>query len=379
MHIPRILPIKKELERKSLLLLGPRQTGKSTLIRHQVRADHVYNLLHADVFQRLSARPSLIRESLTPKTKLFVIDEIQKLPSLMDEVHSMIEEHRIRFLLTGSSARKIKRSHTSLLGGRAAIRRLFPFVFPELNDFNLTRVLHFGSIPSIYLSRHPWQDLKDYVGTYLKEEILAEALTRKIESFSRFLVTAAVSNTRILNFEEIGRDAQVPSRTVREYFKLLEDTLMGSLLEPFRKGKSRKTVAKAKFYFFDIGVANALTDQKEFSEHSDVFGRAFEHLIFNELNAFRHYYDKSFPLTFWQNYSRQEVDFILGDSIAIEVKSTQLAHEKHLKGLRAIADTMKLKRAILVTRDPQKRKVGNVQIIPWHMFLEDLWAGRMVP
>lgn len=384
MYIQRVAPVNEELKRGSVLLLGPRRTGKSALIREEVRADAVYNLLKSDVFQRLSARPSLIREESAGK-RLIVIDEIQKLPDLLDEVHLMMEEHGARFLLTGSSARKLRRGSGSLLAGRARPLRMAPFCFPEIPEFDLGRRLQFGSLPPVWLSEQPADELAGYSGTYLLEEVQAEALARKIEGFSRFLSTAALSNTLLVNFEAVASDAQVPARTVREYYAVLQDTLMGVLLEPFHprpRGAvrvSRKPVSKAKFYFFDTGVAHALIGQRDLADGTDAFGRAFEHFVYQELAAYQAYRKRSGRLQFWRTQLGAEVDFVLDGVVAVEAKSTTMVSERHLRGLALLGEETPLARRIVVSRDPKRRRMGTVEVLPYRPFLEELWGGKLWP
>lgn len=375
MYIKRKCPILKDLETRSVLLLGPRRTGKSALIREELKADKVYNLLKSDTFLRLSARPSLIRESLEKNDKLVIIDEIQKLPSLMDEVHFMIEELGIRFLLTGSSARKLKRTHTSLMAGRAKTRRLFPFVSAEVPDFNLEQVLLYGTLPPFYLSNNPADELRSYVGDYLQEEIKAEALSRNIEAFSRFLHRAALSSGELINFESVANDAQMPARTIREHYTVLEDTLIGTMLHSFETQK-RKAVSKGKFYFFDVGVLNALIGQTSITPHSKAFGTVFEYFIFQELFAYVSYQDKIRVLNFWRSTTHDEVDFVMGGEIAIEVKSTQTVDDADLKGLKLLHQDTPMKRLIVVCREPEKRKDGHIEIYPYRQFLSELWSDK---
>ncbi len=246
-------------------------------------------MLEADTFRKLSFSPESIRKSIKPDTKLIVIDEIQKLPSLMDEVHLMIEDYKIKFLLTGSSARKLHKSYTSLMAGRATRLFMHPFNSQELEKYNLNSVLLHGSIPAIYQSEAPYQELSDYVGLYLKEEILAEALVRKIENFSRFLGFAATTNGQILNFEQLSQDAQVPARTIREYYQLLEDTLFGTTIYPIKSTKKRKSSAKGKFYFFDLGVVSALLRRQKLNPKTPEYGSAFEHFILLEIICYKDY------------------------------------------------------------------------------------------
>ena len=375
--IQRLLPIAKDLERGSVLLLGPRRTGKSFLIRHQIKPDRVYNLLRSDTFQALSARPSLIRESLLPLDRLIVIDEIQKLPTLMDEVHVMIEETRTHFLLTGSSARKLRRTHTSLMAGRAKTRLLFPFVSAEIEHWDLDRAMRFGMLPPVLLAEDPEEVISTYVGDYLREEIQAEALTRKIENFSRFLHRAAMSNTEMLNFESVASDAQVPARTVREYYAILQDTLLGTIVEPLRTTGKRKPVAHGKFYFFDVGVANALLGSFDASDNHPLLGKRFENLIFQELRAYISYMKPRSVLNFWRTQQGDEVDFIIDGNIAIEAKASQLVTERDLKGIQAMSSEAALKKSIIVSRDQHRRSLSGVEILPVAVFLKRLWAGEI--
>ncbi len=380
MHIDRIIPLERDLETRSVLLLGPRRTGKTWWVQHQAPTHRAYDLLKSDVFQRLSARPSLIRESLGAGDRLIVIDEIQKLPVLMDEVHVMIEETGTCFLLTGSSSRKLERSHTSLMGGRARTRLLCPLVSAELEAWDLQRAIQYGMLPPVYLSDDPLGDLDSYVGTYLREEIMAEALSRKIENFSRFLHHAAHASGEIVNFESVGRDAQVPARTIREYYSVLLDTLMGAMLEPLQTTGKRKAVSKGKFYFFDIGVVHSLTGELSVPPHTAGYGKAFEHLIWQELNAYQKYFARRSRINFFRDIHGAEVDFVLDERIAVEVKSAQIVHDKHLRGLEAILEQsdFPIERRIVVCQEPQRRKVAGIEMIPYGEFLEELWSGTLL-
>jgi len=378
MYIPRKIKFKDQLKKGSILLLGPRRTGKSSLIKNEIAPDRVFNLLESDTFQKVSQRPSLIRESIQKSGELIVIDEIQKLPILMDEVHTMIENHGAHFLLTGSSARKLSRTYTKLMGGRARSMTLHPFSFSETTKFDLEKILTFGTIPSIYLSDDPWEEIRTYVSDYIREEILEEGLSRKIGQFSRFLESAALTHTELLNFEEIGRDAQTPARTIRDYYSILEDTLFGEILLPYKKHPTRKSVAHGKFYFFDIAVPHGLTKIKEIVPKSTQFGTAFEHLVFRELATYRDYQDPDLEITFYRDTSKREVDFILNNNCGIEVKSTELVNDKEIQTLKQIREELKLQRAIVVSRDKVKRKIEGVEIIPVAEFLSELWSGKIV-
>lgn len=377
-YIPRALSLAPALAGKSVLLLGPRQTGKSSLIRHDLKDARVYNLLDSELFVSLSRRPSRIREETAGKAGLVVIDEVQKLPVLLDEVQLMMEERGTRFLLTGSSARKLRRGGVNRLGGRARTVTLHPFVSAELGDLDLGRALRFGLLPPVHFSGSPEADLADYVGTYLREEVAAEGLTRNVPAFSRFLEVAALRNGRQVNFTNIANDAQVARTTVQEYFEVLKDTLLAFELPAWQRSVKRKPVQVHKFYFFDVGVAHALKGGGELRERSPEFGAAFESLIFQELRA---YADYRLPgpgphLHYWRSKSGFEVDFILSDRTAVEVKASRNVAVQDLKGLLALAEEKKVARLLCVGLEPRRRRVGAVDILPWREFLAGLWAGE---
>lgn len=377
-YVTRLLDVAGALDRKSLLLLGPRLTGKSSLIRHALKGARVYNLLDNDVFVKLSRQPSRIREELTAGDRVVVIDEIQKLPILLDEVQLLIEERGTRFLLTGSSARKLRRSGANLLGGRAGSMTLHPFVSKELGPLDLDRVLRFGLIPQVYFSEDPEADVTDYVGTYLREEVAAEGLTRNVPAFSRFLEVAALCAGRQINFSKISNDAQVARTTVQEYFEILKDTLLAYELPAWQKSVKRKPVQVHKFYFFDLGVAHCLRGGGVLKEKSPEFGSAFEAFMFHELRSYADY--RFGPLKerlhYWRSKSGFEVDFILADRSAIEVKAGRNVSMQDLKGLRALAEERKLKNLVCVSLEPQRRLVGDIEVLPWKLFLERLWADE---
>jgi predicted AAA+ superfamily ATPase len=375
----RVLDIAAEAAKRSIFLFGPRQTGKSHLLRRVFPGAPYYNLLLADQFARLSANPGLIREELSagvdPAHSPVIVDEVQKLPLLLDEVHNLIEQHGYRFVLTGSSSRKLKRGGANLLAGRAWVRHLHPLVFPEVPDMDLLRVLNHGALPSVYLSEYPQADLQAYCGTYLKEEIQAEAVTRRIENFSRFLRVAAMANADLLNAESVARDCSVPPRTVREYFHVLEDTLIGTMLAPYGQTVRRKPVATSKFYLFDVGVGNELAGRRGIERGNELFGKCFEHFIFTELRAWIDYTQDPRPLTFWRDVQGHEVDFVIGDDIAIEVKGTGSVHPGSLTGLRMLSEEVALHHKLVVSMDPAPRRIDDVTVLPWRDFLTRLWSG----
>jgi predicted AAA+ superfamily ATPase len=376
--VPRALDLAALARRKSLFLFGPRQTGKTALVRHALTDARVYDLLDADVFLTLSRRPAQLGEELGPKDRLVVLDEIQKLPVLLDEVHRLIEQRDIRFVLTGSSARKLRRGGVNLLGGRAPSRTLHPFVLRELGDqFVLQKALDRGLVPPIYFSDRPREDLRAYVGTYLKEEIAAEALTRNVPAFSRFLEVAALNHGTMLNFSAVASDAQVPVSTVREYFHILEDTLLARSLPAWTRSRTRKAIGTAKHYFFDVGVVRHLQHRSGISRRSPEFGEAFETYVFHELSTYIDY-TEAVPLAYWRSTSNFEVDFVLADKTAIEVKAKEPVGERDLRGMRALKEESLLKHYVVVSLEPRARTVDGIRILPWQQFLAELWQGAFV-
>ena len=377
-YVPRALDIAGLSRRKSLFLFGPRQTGKTALIHRALPSAKVYDLLDGDVFRTLSHRPARLGEELERGDRLVVVDEIQKLPELLDEVHRLIEQRSIHFVLTGSSARKLRRGGVNLLGGRAPTRTLHPFIYRELGDeFVLERALDRGLLPSIYFSTDPRADLGAYVGAYLREEIAAEALTRNVPAFSRFLEVAALCHGTMLNFSQIASDAQTPISTVREYFHILEDTLVARLVPAWTRTRTRKAIGTAKYYFFDCGVVRRLQHRTGLARRSPEFGEAFESYIFHELSTYIDYTGAG-PLAYWRSTSNFEVDFVLAGTTAIEVKSKDPVGERDLRGIRALKEEALLKNYIVVSLEPRPRTVEGIRILPWKDFLERLWDGALV-
>lgn len=376
----RALNLKELVRHQSLFLLGPRQTGKSTLLRHLFPEAAFYDLLEADTFRELSARPEYLRQTLPPQCDLVIVDEIQKLPSLLDEIQLLMDRNkRLKFILTGSSARKLRRGGANLLAGRAWVCRLHPLVSVELGFERLKDRLNRGGLPLVLDSPRFLEELKAYVGTYLREEIQAEGLTRSISSFSRFLDVAGSTNGEQVNFTAVGSDAGVPARTVREFYQVLEDTLVGHQLQAYRKTRKRKPVATARFYFFDVGVANNLLRRGEIQEGSDAFGRALEHLVFLELRAFLDYQRLDPELCYWRSLSQLEVDFVVGDQVGIEVKSKPRVSPRDYRGLLALAEEVPLRRKIVISRERLPRTTDEgVEIFPVRAFLEALWQGRIL-
>jgi predicted AAA+ superfamily ATPase len=307
-----------------------------------------------------------------------IIDEIQKLPQLLNEVHDLIESRQLRFVLSGSSTAKLRRGGVNLLGGRARIRHLHPFVSAEVPGWDLLRAARVGGIPSVYFSDQPYEDLRAYAGVYLQMEVQAEALVRGIEPFSRFLAVAGMMSGEQLNFERVGSDAGVPARSVREFYQILQDTLLGELLPVFTAAlPKRKPASHAKFYLFDVGLSNVLAGRTEVEPGTPSFGRALEHLVFCELRAWQEYRHDNRRLAFWRARDGSEVDFVIGDEIAIEVKGSASVADRDLAGLRRLAEETSLRRSIVVSLETAPRRVGNVDILPAREFLQHLWDGAI--
>lgn len=378
--IDRLLKL-EEVATESVFLWGARQTGKSTLLEALFPNARYYDLLKSDEFERLHRRPALLREELmmADETDIVVIDEVQKIPELMDEVHWLITKKGIRFILCGSSARKLQRCGANLLGGRAVRNVLYPFVSAELADFNLLRAVNNGMIPRHYLIENPWKRLQAYVGDYLQEEILAEALTRNLNSFSRFLEAAALTNGEILNYQNIATDCGVSSPTAKEYFSILVETLLGYMVPAYSRTVKRRLIQAPKFYFFDVGIVNYLTKRKNLSPGSADFGHAFEHFIIQELIAYIGYTRSEHHLSYWHTASGYEVDVILGDAkVAVEIKSCAEVQSRHLKGLKAFQEEHPDAKLIIVSLDANPRIMNGVEVWPAMQFLQKLWAGKII-
>jgi predicted AAA+ superfamily ATPase len=373
--IERIPDLKRWLKSKSHFLFGPRQTGKSFLIRHTLPDHRVYDLLDTSVFLALSQNPGRMAEEVGPTERIVVIDEIQRLPVLLNEVHRLIEERGLRFLLTGSSARKLRRGGVNLLGGRARTKYLHPLTWKELGGhFDLDRALQNGLLPSIYFSDDPGADLRAYAGTYLQQEIVAEGAVRNVPAFSRFLRVAALCNGQIVNFTNVANDAQVPRTTVYEYFEILKDTLILQELPAWRESTVRKPLVSSKYYLFDVGIAGAIQG-RAFRKGTPEYGEALETFLLHELVSYRDYGSEE-PLYFWRSTSGFEVDFILADHTAIEVKAKSNITDRDLKSLKALAEEEKFKRYICVCLERRRRVVDGIQILPIIDFLEALWGGQ---
>ena len=363
-------------------LWGARQTGKTTLLHDRYPGAKFYDLLDTSLSAELSVRPRILREEvLAERPATVVIDEVQHVPLLLEEVHWLLENTGTRFILCGSSARKLRRRSRNLLGGRAVDFHLLPLTSQEIGDVDLPRLLRHGALPVHYLVDDPSPLLKAYVHNYIKAEIIDESATRNIPGFSRFLQIAGLCHGQQINYANVARETGVSASTVRNYFQLLEDTLLGFTLEPWRRRKKRRLVETAKFYLFDVGVANQLhPDTAAVSEGSDRFGRAFEHFVLNEVRTYLSYRRLDHPVTYWRTSSGFEVDLIVGDmDLAIECKSTRDIRTGDLKGLRALGEEAKVGRKLVVSRVENLRTTEDgVEILPWRVFCERLWSKELL-
>jgi predicted AAA+ superfamily ATPase len=377
-------------EGQSAFLWGARKTGKSFYLRERYPDSIYYNLLETDEFIRLTKEPYLLRREIQAHTpemlkNPIIIDEVQKVPALLDEVHHLIESSSAYFILCGSSARKLKKEGANLLGGRAWRYEFYPLVYPEIPQFDLVRALNNGMIPSHYTAQNWKKTIKAYINDYLKEEIRAEGLARNLRAFSQFLDVAAFSNGELINYSNIARDCGVDAKTVKEYYQILVDTLLGYVIMPYHhKRKREDLVATPKFYYFDTGLVKGLTHQPIDDLKGSVAGKAFEHYILMELIAYRGIKDLDFDITFWRTTSGLEIDFVLGDAeIAIEVKISANPSKADLRGLISFAEEYQPKRTLVVcmAARPQKRELDHkatIDILPWKNFLEQLWGGDVL-
>ena len=366
----------------ALFLWGARQTGKTTFLHDRYPDATFYDLLDTTLSAELSVRPQILREEvLAQEPPLVVIDEVQHVPLLLEEVHWLLENTSTRFILCGSSARKLRRRSRNLLGGRAIDFHLLPLTSREIGNVDLAKILQYGALPPHYLVDNPSPLLKAYVHNYIKAEIIDESATRNIPAFSRFLQIVGLSHGQQINYANVARESGVSASTVRNYFQLLEDTLLGFTLDPWRRRRKRRLVETAKFYLFDIGVANQLHPESSVvAEGSDRFGRAFEHFILNEMRAYKAYKRLDIPISYWRTSSGFEVDLIVGNmELAIECKSTREIRAVDLKGLRALNEEHALKRKIVVSRVEKPRTTEDtIEILPWRTFCRDLWTGNLI-
>lgn len=374
--------------RQSAFLWGPRKTGKSTYLRKRFPESLRFDFLKSDLYLEIMKDPSRLRSrieaelergAIAPNSPI-ILDEVQKVPAVLDDVHWLIEEKGCSFILCGSSARKLKRGHANMLGGRAWRFEMLPLTAAEIPGFDLLRALNNGLLPAHYQQVNSRKSLNAYVQDYLKEEIIAEGISRNIPAFTRFMDIIGFCNGEQIVYSSIARDTGVSAKTVHEYFRILSDTLIGTLLEPFSRKNDRNIITTVpKFFLFDVGLASFLKKAHIEEERGPEFGRAFEHFIFMEMCAHRSYRDADYQMSYWRTANGGEVDFVLGTGqVAIEVKSASNLTGSDLKGLFRFAEDYRPEKAIVVTIEQSRRKIGDVTLIPWRDFLGDLWAGKII-
>ncbi len=368
---------------ETFFLWGPRQTGKSTLLRKHYPGGYWVDLLKSDDFRRYATRPELLRLELEADSdpgRQIVIDEVQKVPALLNEVHWLMENRGLHFALCGSSARKVRRGAANLLGGRALRHELRGLTAGELaGDFNLDRLLNNGYLPRIHRAARSRRLLDAYIADYLKEEVAAEGLVRNLPAFSGFLDAAALSDTEPVNFSNIARECGVSSQAVRNYFGILEDTLLGRWLPAWRKRRKRRLIGASKFYFSDVGVVNRLARRGRLERGAELYGKAFENWVHHELAAFVAYTDFDGGLTHWRLPSGVEVDFVLGEmGLAVEARASAVIGRHHLKGLRSLATEHDVGRRVIVCLEPRARRTPDgIEVLPAGAFARRLWGGGL--
>lgn len=371
---------------ETFFLWGPRQTGKTTLLRGTYPDALWIDLLKAEEYRRYLQNPELLRAefaigSSALSSRQVVIDEVQKVPQLLDEVHWLHENRGVHFALCGSSARKVKRGQANLLGGRAVRYELYGLTSQEIGrDFNLDRMLNHGYLPRVYESDRPQRLLNAYVADYLKEEVAAEGLVRQLPIFSEFLNVAVLSDTELVNFSTIARDCGVSSHTIKSYFQILEDTLLGRWLPAYTKRPKRRVIAAPKFYFADVGMVNHLAKRGGVQPGSELHGKAFENWVFHELSARNSYSEAFATLSYWRLASGIEVDFIVNDmQLAIEAKASRRVTADHLRGLRALVrDHPRIKQRILVCLESKSYQTEDgILVLPASEFCQRLGAGEL--
>jgi predicted AAA+ superfamily ATPase len=379
-EIPRML----DFPDSTFFLLGPRQSGKTTLLKRRFPQAHRIDLLRTEERMRYEREPYRLREEVRAIAgdRRIVIDEIQKVPALLDEVHYLLQEDDRVFTLCGSSARKIRKTHANLLGGRALKRELLGLSAHELgNDFNLEKMLNSGPLPPHYLGTDAAERIAAYVDLYLKEEILDEGLTRRLPVFSTFLRSAAIGDTEVTNFSNIGRECGVASSTVRGYYEILEDTLIGAFVPAFTRRAKRRVQHAPKFYFRDVGMVNHLVRRGHVAPGTETFGKAFENWIFHELSVHARRGSRPYEIAYWRLSSGIEVDFVLGDAeTAIEVKGKDRIHSRDTRNLEEFQkEHPSVKRRIVVCTEPRARVTDSgVHILPYDHFINALWRGELI-
>jgi predicted AAA+ superfamily ATPase len=374
-------------KKQSAFLWGARKTGKSTYLKQRFPKSIYYDFLKSDEYLRYSKAPYKFREELLAlKTQQeryhVIIDEVQKVPQILDEVHWLIENAGISFILCGSSARKLKRTGANLLGGRAWKYHFFPLVYSEITDFSLLKILNQGCIPAHYQTKNVKKALKAYIEDYLVHEIQAEGLVRNLPGFARFLDIMPFSNGEMINFTNISREVGIDAKTVKEYFNILEDTLLGYFIYPYSKKVKRDIItSQPKFYLFDVGLATNLSKNHFETIEGSQAGKALENYILQEIIAYNSMKELDYKINYWRTKNGLEVDFLINEKIAIEVKVSENIHPTYLNGLKALNEELKIDKSIIVCMEPKERLVKSnncqIKIMPIELFLKELWKGSI--
>ena len=383
-YIERVLDIKELLEESSRFLFGPRMTGKTKYIENDLQKKAILSLtfLDNDTLDAFQNNPVLLRSILKEKQEgLVIIDEVQLFPPILQDIQHIITHSAISFLLTGSSARRLKKNNYNLLGGRAGIVSMHPFVWPEIKHMepDLDSIFAKGMLPKVFLSKNYDIHLKNYVRGYLSTEIAAEGERRDISIFNDFLTFAASENTELMNFSNVSRDVGMTADTIKAWYQILVDTFIGYFLRPYRKGSKRIPINTSKFYFFDIGVARVAARMPVPTETMTEYGKMFENYMFMELKAYIDYKATDDELYFWRSRDGYEVDFIVDKKVAIETKTSKNISNKELKGLRAFMEENAVTKYIVVCRELFERFTDDgIRILPWKVFLAELWNGGII-
>jgi predicted AAA+ superfamily ATPase len=366
---------------ESVFFWGARETGKSTLLKQLFPGALWFDLRSTEEYITLLNNPGRIREAVAaaPSTSLVVIDEIQRMPELLAEVHWLIANKNIRFIMIGSNPRKLLRPEMNLFEGKALRYELYPLTTSEIPDLDLLKALNDGLLPKHYDTPNARPLLSAYIENYFRDEIVTGGHLKNTAAFRRFLEVAALTNGEIVNYANVAAKVGVSLSTVKAYFQILEDTLLGRYLPAFRKQSERRTMTAAKCYLFDVGIVNTLLNRWRIQPDTELFDKAFKHFIYEEIYAHSRYSGLNYPMAYWQATPKQGVSFVLGDhEVSIDVKPVYEAKACHLHGLKAFAENYSTKKQLLVSNNAYPRQVNDILILPWQTFLQQLWGGEIV-